>query len=42
MNFELGGQDNLECWTEKEGDLLEKDLQQSFQGNDLPKQSPST
>ena len=42
MNFELGGQDSLECKTKKEGDLLKKDLQQSFQGNNMPKRSLST
>ena len=42
MNFELGGQDSIECRTKKEDDLLKKDLWQSFQGNDLPKNSLST
>ena len=41
VNFELGGQNRSDCRTKKEGDLLKKGLWQSFQENDLPKQSPS-
>ena len=42
VNFEFEGQDSLERKTKKEGDLLKKDLRYNFQGNDRPKQSPST